>query len=65
MPDTTTGGFAGSPLEALTPPAQAGGCCGTAVAIDVPTASTGGCCGTAATPAASEPTAVSAEGCCG
>ncbi|GIG64868.1 hypothetical protein [Phytomonospora endophytica] len=51
----TSGGFDGSPLEALQAPA-AGGCCGSAPAAKAEQAS--GCCGTAVAP-------TEASGCCG
>lgn len=62
---TSTGGFSGSPLEALAAPATTSGCCGGTVASRTPdasSASAGGCCGTAA-PAQSATT--TASGCCG
>jgi hypothetical protein len=71
-----TGGFAGDPAEALTPPPSAGGCCGSTPANAVnetdpasctccgtaeQAAAEGSCCGTAAKV---EAVAVAA-GCCG
>ncbi len=57
--DITSGGFAGDPAEAFTPPA-AGGCCGTAPAAVASTTvevdATGGCCGS--------PVTSGADGCC-
>ncbi|NIK60735.1 hypothetical protein [Kribbella shirazensis] len=54
--ETTTGGFAGDPAEAFTPP-SAGSCCGGSPTGQAAAESTGGCCGT--------DTAVQASSCCG
>ena len=68
-----TGGFAGDPAEAFSPPGAAGGCCGSPTTdAAVPREDT--CCGTAAEAhasggccgeAAKEQAIASGTGCCG
>jgi len=53
---TISGGFAGDPANAFTPP-SAGSCCGSTPSAQATSEVAGGCCGT--------DTAVAAVSCCG